>query len=443
MKTDYLVQKMENFFDKRTVLLKNEANDVSALIGAEDQKGALQQYLIKQLENQKDDYGIIDVYVGYPDGTIDCGSGWIPDDPDWKANERSWYLLAEQAGGEIAYTDVYIDSDTKKPVVTIAIALNESGKTEGVLAADVSLSQLDELMSSEKIGNTGYPFVLDSDGRFLIHPTYEFNEEVEAADTIFNISNGTLVEVGNKLLSGEAELCKGSFNGVDKVYYAVQIEGTQFYLVASITYEEIMSGLNKILMHEGIIALLAILLSTFLLMFFIRRITGAIERNVMQLRKLSAGELGIGEEVIDSKRKDEIGDIARATVELESALRNIISEVDQAAVSLQTTSEKLEQVSAETTATTDGIERAVGDVARGALSQAQSTEEASRQSRIMGENIEDTVNAIQQLNSNSDKMIKSSTAAMDSLNELNTINEKTKTEINTIYDQTNETNEFA
>lgn len=106
-------------------------------------------------------------------------------------------------------------------------------------------------------------------------------------------------------------------------------------------------------------------------------------------------------------------------------------------------SEELEQVSEETATTTDGIEKAVEDVALGATSQAQSTEEASRQTIIMGENIEKTSNAIQQLHMNSYKMIESGTVAMNTLDELNVINEKTKLEIDTIYRQTNETNDFA
>lgn len=44
---------------------------------------------------------------------------------------------------------------------------------------------------------------------------------------------------------------------------------------------------------------------------------------------------------------------------------------------------------------------------------------------------------------NSDKMMESGTVAMNTLNELNDINEKTKTKIDTIYKQTNETNDFA
>jgi len=35
--------------------------------------------------------GIIDAYIGYSDGTVDCASGWIPEDPTWKSNERPWY----------------------------------------------------------------------------------------------------------------------------------------------------------------------------------------------------------------------------------------------------------------------------------------------------------------------------------------------------------------
>lgn len=203
--------------------------------------------------------------------------------------------------------------------------------------------------------------------------------------------------------------------------------------------EEYINIISKIIICIIIIVLISMLLESML----IKRLTNTMSRNVEVLKRISEGELNMEQDKKDVLRKDEIGDIANATLHLKDSLKNIISEVNQTASSLLTASEELERVSEETAITTDGIEKAVEDVAHGATSQAHSTEEASVQTMIMGDNIEKTSNAIEQLHMNSDKMIESGTVAMNTLDELNVINEKTKLEIDTIYRQTNETNEFA
>lgn len=198
-KSDYLREKMQKYFESREVLLESASIYIENMVQLSNGKNELQDYLTSQLERFGEGQGIVDIYVGYPDGTIDCGTKWIPEDPSWKANERSWYIAAEAAKGEVAFTDIYMDVDTKMPVVTVAKAIYNSNNTiAGVIAIDVGLSRLDEIISSEVIGTSGYAFVLDQDGRFLIHPKYDFQEDLASADTIFNITNGSLKSIGEK-----------------------------------------------------------------------------------------------------------------------------------------------------------------------------------------------------------------------------------------------------
>lgn len=444
VKTEYLKQKIETYFIERNVILESEADYVLELITDTRSKDELQQYLVAQLENWSKDYGFIDVYIGYPDGTIDCGSLWIPEDPSWKANERSWYIAAQAAKGEIAYTDVYIDAHTKKPVVTIAKALSDGdGNIFGVIAIDISLEQLDALLANEKVGDTGYPFVLAKDGRFIIHPNYTFNEDFDKADTIYNVSGGSLKEMASVFLSENNMIQRGNFAGVEKIYYSEAINGTEFFLVASLTNEEYISELNEMLLHNSIIAVVIIMVSVLILTIFVGKIINAIKRNVVTLNTLSEGNLSFELSNKDLTRKDEIGEIVRATDRLKNSLLSMISEVNNTAASVLTACEELENVSEETAANTEEIEKAVEEVAGGATQQAETTEDVAKHTIVMGEEIEETTKAVENLKLNSDKMKESGTIAMHTLSQLNEINERTKQEIELIYTQTNETNEFA
>lgn len=444
VKTDYLNQKMADFFDKRNVILESEASCITKYSSDTNGKDTIQSYLVDQLASMKDNYGFVDIYVGYPDGSVQCGSKWQPDDPTWKANKRSWYIAADEAKDKIAYTDVYIDADTKKPVVTIAKAIKDkSGKTSAVLGIDMSLEQLDSLLSNEAIGTTGYPFILDEQGRFLIHPKYKFNEDVAKADTIFNISGGSLKEIGTNLLSGKGDIQKGNFLGTQKVYYAEKMTGTHFFIVASITYKEFVSELSAMLIHNIIIAVVVILISILILTIFVGKIIKAIEQSIVKLGKLSSGELGLTKHDADRKRADEIGAIMQAINQLDQSLTTIVHRVKNIANKLLTSSEGLEQVAKETSSTTIGIEKSIEDIASGAVNQAEKTENAKRQSIKMGEDIENVRNSATVLYDNSIKIKETNEIAMATLRELNDSNQRTIEEIDAIYQQTSETNEFA
>jgi methyl-accepting chemotaxis protein len=229
-------------------------------------------------------------------------------------------------------------------------------------------------------------------------------------------------------------------------YVPIKMKGSEKIMgafVAAHTQREVNEAINKILFKIAIGIILIVLIAIAIANIAVVMMSKAIRRNVAVLKSLSEGDLNIQQDKRDLKRKDEIGEIVQATLNLKDSLKTIISEVNQTAASLLAASEELEQVSEQTATTTEEIEKAVEDVAAGAMSQAESTEEASRQTIIMGEDIGNTSKAVQQLHVNADKMKESGAVAMNTLNELNTINEKAKKEIDTIYRQTNETNDFA
>ena len=83
----------------------------------------------------------------------------------------------------------------------------------------------------------------------------------------------------------------------------------------------------------------------------------------------------------------------------------------------------------------------VGEIAEGASSQANETEQATNNVVVIGNMIQDTTEKIAELEMNVQDMKKASNQAGDTLNELGNINEQAKEAIETIYRQTNMTNE--
>ena len=81
---------------------------------------------------------------------------------DFNAKERDWYQNAVGANGETVWTEPYIDESTGETVVTVARAYFTGDKLTGVMAADVMVDTLIDMIDKLKIGETGY-------GVFLIN----------------------------------------------------------------------------------------------------------------------------------------------------------------------------------------------------------------------------------------------------------------------------------
>ena len=72
--------------------------------------------------------------------------------------------------GERAISQIYIDESTGEPLVIAAIPVTDAlGDYRGMLAAEVNLKSMWELVGGLKVGNTGRAYVVDRTGRLLAY----------------------------------------------------------------------------------------------------------------------------------------------------------------------------------------------------------------------------------------------------------------------------------
>ncbi len=100
--------------------------------------------------------------------------GYVADlNGDWEITQRPWYIKMMEKNG-LALSDPYIDVSTQKLVVTIAIPVYQNGEMVGAFGLDMLLDQVNAIMSSLKLGETGYFSIVTEENVFVYDPNADF-----------------------------------------------------------------------------------------------------------------------------------------------------------------------------------------------------------------------------------------------------------------------------
>ena len=203
---------------------------------------------------------------------------------------------------------------------------------------------------------------------------------------------------------------------------------------------QVTSQIDQIRKQVFLITLFIIVISMILASVMLWVIIKSLKKSVKDLGAVAEGELAISDQSKQIKKTDEISEIAITTVKLREALRNVIGEIMESIDLVKESSEKLSVTAVKTQETTEVVKRAVNDISKGAMAQAEETTTASTHVMEMGNYIANTVSDVNQLTSKASAMNESSMEAIDILGELQDINMQTKDAIDMIYSQTNTTN---
>ncbi len=307
-----------------------------------------------------------------------------------------------------------------------------------------TMTSTDDAALKEHFQNVGvkgvsssYAYIVSSDGTMLYHPTAEkIGKSVENAvikGVVSELKNGQKPE--NKVVTYD-------FNGGNK-YAAYNISKDQSKIVViSADESEVLQPVNN-MMKLAVFALIVVVVIVSAIGIVITEIALRpiirVSQIVQKMADLDFSENENTEKM--KKRKDETGVMTRSVALLREELVDLLEGIQKQSVQLFKTSANLDGDSDETQKMVEQVDRAVGDIATGATSQAQETQNATENVIAMGNMIEDTNAEAESLNGNAQQMKDSSDQAMQILKELNEINDRTKQSIEEVYTQTNITNE--
>ncbi len=285
--------------------------------------------------------------------------------------------------------------------------------------------------------DSSYAYVVSKDGTMLFHPTTDkIGKPVE---------NEVVKGVTDDLKTGkipEPEVVEYEFKGSMKyASYYVTPDGN-YILVISCDEKEMMLPIKNYETRSIVISVVLILIGLLCAFLLATNIINPFKQLSVVIHKV--GNLNfVKDEKQDklNKRMDETGYMSRAIDTMQQDLGKVVKNLLEESKELYEASEHLGKDAYETTIQISQIDTAVSEIADGATSQANKTEEAISNVVVIGNMIQETTKKISELEKNIQDMKNASNHAGDTLGELGGINAQAKDAIETIYKQTNMTNQ--
>ena len=264
--------------------------------------------------------------------------------------------------GNTFFTDVYISAFTNAPTLTISSPIKDnSGKIIGVLASDISLKGVWEIAERATIGSTGYVDVVDYKGTLIAHPDKQRILQKE------NIGKSAYVQTVLQGLAGHVNAL--STTGADSLITFAPIKAYKWGVLTYLPSKEMNDSFYHILWIMSFMIIAAVILASVCGFYIARTITKPLQFMVDFCKGLADGDFR--DKPRQMIRKDEIGQLADALVNMRGSLRTVFKQVNDSAEQVAASSEELTASAEQSAQAVNQVAGAISDVAQGAEKQLQ------------------------------------------------------------------------
>lgn len=370
-------------------------------------KNADEEDLRQRLKTVRDNYDQFQsLYLGTDEGEMRI----VPDQQlpsDFDPRERPWYQNA-QSSDQAVWTEAYIDAGSGNLIISVARRVRDNnGNLIGVIAGDISLAGISELVSSTKVGENGYTFMIDSNSRLLAHPDQKMVEERFDISQLFDTSAA---------VTGSSGFVEYEYQNEQRLASYMPIEEINGAIFAQIPASEAYSANREILKQIVIFSAVVLLILIMFIVFYINKnVVNPIDYYGKQMQKVSRGKLDVELEI---NRNDELGQLAEIFNQMVRDIRELVKNINETSNQVTQTSEHLEESSREVGSTSEQVANSIQEVATGADQQAKNVEDVSHNIQQLSEGIdelEQTNQNVENLTENMNKVTEEGSSKMESL----------------------------
>jgi len=271
--------------------------------------------------------------------------------------------------------DPYYDVSTKELKGILMTSLLtpiqvENGQFAGMIGIDVSLSHLNELISSAKPFKEAISYVVSKNNLIVAH-TNTLNTGKDFFSTLGSDSSIFKAEAfDSNSIANKSFTYKNSMNGEEHLvtFEPIILDNidTKWMIGIEVPTKVILKEANTLLLRSILTGVIGLILMYIIIYFIAAKITDPIVKGVDFAREISDGNLNAKLDVIQN---DEIGDLAESLSMMAYRLTSILSEIIQSSDNIAHSSHELLDSSVK--------------LANGANNQAASSEEISTSMELM------------------------------------------------------------
>ncbi len=234
---------------------------------------------------------------------------WSPP-AGWDGRKRPWYPLARSKTSAVL-TEPYADSATKDILISVVANIKDNGFFKGAFGGDLSLKTVSDAVNTLTFNNTGYAFLVNSQGIIISHPDSNLNGK--QLNSLFTDATPTLdnrlqeLKLGDKVVLTKFSPMKG-------------LNNKEWLIGVVLDKNKTMAEANALKVNAIIGMLIAGLVSSLVLYFTMARLLlNPIKKLITTADEISMGKLDF--EIKETERTDEIGALAEAIERLGTSIQ--------------------------------------------------------------------------------------------------------------------------
>lgn len=238
---------------------------------------------------------VYDVYFTYPNNFMVCASDFVADGTVDFVHEREWYTNSALTG-ELFYSTPYLDSDTNKPIITISKAVYKNDELLGVLAADIFVDVIVDMVNNANVEEDSYAFLVDQNMRMLVHPNKAYDYD-DMPINVMDIPGAPYGELIDSIRTNSDEMIfVKDYDGVTRGITYSQMINTGWYICIATSKKVLSSGVDSMMNGFVIATVVAIVIGVITAIFLahvldkLNKQEQEYKERVLKLEKQAADE---------------------------------------------------------------------------------------------------------------------------------------------------------
>ena len=246
--------------------------------------------------------------------------------------DRGYYKEARSGKADVGV--VVKSKVTGQPITAAAVPVySENGNIVGVLAAIIKIDYITRQLLDVKLGQTGYPFMVDNKGIIIAHPRKELILEMDLT------TQAGMAEIMKNMLAKQTGSDFYTFQGIKKVAGYAPVPLASWHIGVTQNMDELLAHATTIRNFILITGLIFLVIAIVVVVFFARSLSLPIARAVRELNEAA-------------------DQVASASHQVSSSSQSLAEGASEQASAIEETSSSLEEMSSMTRQNADNANHA-------------------------------------------------------------------------------------